>query len=61
MEAAEILPSLTGLEKGELEGILEEAGERPYRAKQILEWVYEKRVGRFEDMTNLGLGLRFKS
>jgi 23S rRNA (adenine2503-C2)-methyltransferase len=58
METAELLPPLTGLEKGDLEAMLEEAGERSYRAGQILEWVYEKRAVRFEDMTNLGLGLR---
>ena len=50
--------SVTGLEKAELEAFFEERGERSFRAGQVLEWVYEKRVTGFVEMTNLGRGLR---
>ena len=37
---------------------LDAAGEAPYRADQILRWVYRDQVDRFEAMTNLKKGLR---
>ena len=36
----------------------ESQGEKPFRAKQILEWVYKKKILHFEEMTNLSLSLR---
>ena len=33
-------------------------GEKPYRAKQIHEWLWKKRATSFNDMTNLSLSLR---
>ncbi len=33
-------------------------GEPAFRTKQILQWLYEKRVSSFDEMTNLGLSLR---
>ncbi|MEM7147924.1 MAG: 23S rRNA (adenine(2503)-C(2))-methyltransferase RlmN, partial [Verrucomicrobiota bacterium] len=58
METKQELEALTGLERGELEAWVEESGEKRYRAGQILEWVYYKRVGELGDMTNLGKGFR---
>lgn len=37
---------------------LGERGEPPYRAKQILRWVYEKRAASFQDMSDIPLKLR---
>ena len=37
---------------------LEEAGEPPFRAKQIFEWVYRRRVESFEALSNLSKRLR---
>ncbi len=51
-------PSLTGLLESELSAAMEEMGERRYRTRQILEWVYRGRVTGFEAMSNLGQGLR---
>lgn len=39
---------------------LSENGEKAFRAEQIFDWLYKKRVGSFEDMTNLSIGLREK-
>lgn len=41
-----------------LEAWLFEHGHKPYRAKQIFEWLYQKRVRSFLDMTNLPQALR---
>ncbi len=37
---------------------LEKSGEKPYRARQILKWIYGRQTDRFEDMTDLKKGLR---
>ena len=33
--------------------VVENLNEKKYRAKQIYEWLYRKRVEKFEEMTNL--------
>ncbi len=33
-------------------------GEKPYRAEQVFEWLYQKKATSFEEMTNLSLDLR---
>ena len=38
----------------------EEIGERPFRAKQVYEWLYTKDVHDFDEMTNLSKDLRAK-
>src|SRR5579875_1928950 len=35
-----------------------EFGEKPYRAVQLFEWMYQKRATGFEEMTNLPKSLR---
>jgi 23S rRNA (adenine2503-C2)-methyltransferase len=42
----------------EIESYLATLNERPYRAKQIVDWLYEKRVGSFEQMSDLPQALR---
>ncbi len=44
----------------ELKEELKEIGEKPFRAQQIYQWLYEARVSNFDDMTNLSLELREK-
>ncbi|MGB0914489.1 MAG: 23S rRNA (adenine(2503)-C(2))-methyltransferase RlmN [Crocinitomicaceae bacterium] len=46
-----------------LDGIksaLQEMGEKPFRGKQIFEWLWQKDAATFEDMTNLSKSLREK-
>ena len=50
--------SILGLGKDGLEAWLVEHGEKPYRAIQILEWLFEKRAQSFDEMSNLSQGLR---
>lgn len=44
----------------ELTVILEEMGEKKFRAKQIYEWLHIKRVKNFDEMSNISLSLRTK-
>jgi 23S rRNA (adenine2503-C2)-methyltransferase len=52
------LPALTGQSPESLAAWLKDAGEPSFRAKQILEWVWKKKVTSLDAMTNLPLGLR---
>ena len=52
--------SIKSLTLDELAGQFTALGEPAYRARQVIEWLYLKRVGRFADMTNLPAGLRAK-
>lgn len=56
----EQLPSIYSLQLDQLKEWLEENGEKAFRATQIFEWLYEKRVSAYEDMTNLSKNLRTK-
>lgn len=51
-------PSLFDLSPDEIESLVAEAGEKPYRAKQILSWAYRKFAGSFDQMTDLPASLR---
>lgn len=53
-------PSLYSMTFTELEDWLVEAGEKKFRAKQLYDWMYVKRVTSFDDMTNLPKALREK-
>jgi len=48
----------SGLEKDDWIEWLSERGEPKFRAGQILDWLFRKRVASFDDMTNLGAPLR---
>ena len=37
----------------ELENYFESIGEKKYKASQLYEWIYEKRVSSFDEMTNI--------
>ncbi len=50
--------NLFGLNRPGLEAFLVSLGEKPYRARQILMWIYHRGVDDFDSMTDLGLGLR---
>ena len=43
-----------------LEEVFTEMGEKPFRAKQVFSWLYEKRVTSFDDMSDLSLAFRDK-
>lgn len=49
-----------GLLEEEIKTYLQEIGEKPFRAKQIIQWIYEKRVDEWDLMTDLSKELRQK-
>ncbi len=49
-----------GLSLDDIKSYLENAGEKPFRARQIYEWLWQKGAGSFDEMTNLSKGLREK-
>ena len=51
-------PDLAGLERRELEVLLQEQGVEPFRARQLYRWVFKRGVVDFEAMTDLSKGLR---
>ncbi|HVW21300.1 MAG TPA: 23S rRNA (adenine(2503)-C(2))-methyltransferase RlmN [Opitutaceae bacterium] len=51
-------PALTGETLESLAARLAARGEAPFRARQILDWVYKKRARSWEEMTNLPRALR---
>jgi 23S rRNA (adenine2503-C2)-methyltransferase len=52
--------SIYSLELHEIKDWLTNNGEKPFRAEQVFDWLYKKRVTSFEDMSNLPKGLRDK-
>ncbi|PCK21615.1 23S rRNA (adenine(2503)-C(2))-methyltransferase RlmN [Bacillus pumilus] len=54
------MPSIYSFELHEIKEWLKEQGEKPFRAAQIFEWLYEKRVTSFDQMSNLSKDLREK-
>ena len=51
-------PAFTGITLEELADFLEKRGAPSYRAKQITDWIYKKRVASFDAMTDLPNELR---
>jgi 23S rRNA (adenine2503-C2)-methyltransferase len=50
--------SLLGMTPGEVEALIKEMGEPGFRAKQVVEWTFVRRVADIEAMTNLPKALR---
>ena len=59
-EKPNLKPSIYSLRLEELKDWLTENGEKAFRAAQVFEWLYEKRVKTYDEMTNLPKGLREK-
>jgi 23S rRNA (adenine2503-C2)-methyltransferase len=52
--------NLLGMPQGRLEQWFAESGEKPFRARQLLRWIYQRGVTNFADMTDLSKNLRDK-
>jgi len=50
--------NLLGLTRPELEAFVEDLGSRPFRARQLMSWIYKRGEGRFENMTDLAKQFR---
>ncbi len=49
---------IRALSSSELRAAMLELGEKPFRAKQVEEWIWTKGAGSFEEMSNLSKSLR---
>ena len=54
------MKSIYDLNLEDLQNYLVSIGLKPFRAKQIMKWLYEKRVDSFEQMTNISKDLQKK-
>ena len=52
--------NLIGLAPDSLAKFFVGLGEKPYRVKQIMRWIYQRGVLEFDEMTDLSLRLRSK-
>ncbi len=50
--------NLLGLAPAEMEAFAVGLGEKPFRGRQLLTWLYKRRVADFDGMTDLGKNLR---
>jgi 23S rRNA (adenine2503-C2)-methyltransferase len=50
--------NLLSLDRLAMENYFQDMGEKPFRAKQLLQWIYQRKVSRFEEMTDLSKVLR---
>jgi 23S rRNA (adenine2503-C2)-methyltransferase len=50
--------NLLGLTRPELEAFCAGVGSKPFRARQLMHWLYKRGCGRFDDMTDLALDFR---
>jgi 23S rRNA (adenine2503-C2)-methyltransferase len=51
-------PYIKDLSMEEAEILFNAMGEKPYRAKQLFNWIYEKNIDSFDEMTNFSRDLR---
>jgi 23S rRNA (adenine2503-C2)-methyltransferase len=59
-EKPDLKPSIYSLRLDEMKDWLTENGEKAFRAAQVFEWLYEKRVKTYDEMSNLPKSLREK-
>lgn len=61
MESKQIIkPDIRDTSLEDLTAVMESWGERPFRAKQVFEWLWKKNARSFDQMTNLSTALRQK-
>ena len=58
MNAGAAKTNLLGMSQDMLERFFAERGEKPFRARQIMQWIYQRNVTDFDDMTDLSKKLR---
>ena len=52
--------NLLGMTQDQLGAYFKSLGEKPFRASQVMKWIYQHGVTDFSQMTNLSKGLREK-
>lgn len=52
--------NLLGLPRAKVEAFFSEMGEKPFRAKQVMQWIHQFGVSDFDEMSNISKSLREK-
>ena len=52
--------NLLGMPQSAVEALFTELGEKPFHARQLMRWVYQRAVTDFDEMTDLSKSLRQK-
>jgi 23S rRNA (adenine2503-C2)-methyltransferase len=60
MEATATKTNLLGLTRSGLEAFVAGLDEKPFRARQLMKWLYKRHVSDFDQMTDLAKGFRQK-
>ncbi len=58
MSLAESKTNLLGLTRAELQSFVEGMGEKPFRARQLMKWLYKRNVSQIDEMTDLAKRFR---
>jgi 23S rRNA (adenine2503-C2)-methyltransferase len=58
MSSAQPKTNLLGLTRAELEAFVEGMGEKPFRARQLMKWLYKRNVSDIDQMTDLAKRFR---
>ena len=58
IDRAQARTNLIGLPRAELEAYFAELGEKPFRARQLMRWLYERGEVDWDAMTDLSMKLR---
>lgn len=54
------MKSILGLDKEALKSFLDDQNEKPFRVKQIMQWVHQRRAQSFDEMLDISKNLRCK-
>lgn len=60
MQATINKTNLMGMPQAALETYIAELGEKPFRARQLMQWIHQRHATSFEEMTNISKKLREK-
>jgi len=55
---AETTQHLLGMTRSDLEAMFADMGEKPFRARQVMQWIYGRSIYDLDEMTDLSLALR---
>jgi len=58
MSEPNLKTNLLGLTRSALERFVDEMGEKPFRARQLMKWLYKRHVSNFDDMSDLAKSFR---
>lgn len=54
----DVARNLLGMTRGDLEALFVNMGEKPFRARQVMQWIYGRSIYDLDQMTDLSLALR---